>query len=117
LTRSIALAPHGPSAVNARELKGLATEARDAVKDHREERSGHFIIRAPAVDAVLLPYAREALESTYKALHEDLGFDASCPCASSSIAARPTSRPSRRCPRPRWRARARSRSASGRASW
>jgi tetratricopeptide (TPR) repeat protein len=79
LTASLAAAPHGPSSQNAKELKSLATEARDAVKDHREQRSGHFIVRAPAVDAVLLPYALEALEATYRALHEDLGFEAELP--------------------------------------
>jgi tetratricopeptide (TPR) repeat protein len=67
------------AAVNAKELKGLATEARDAVKDHKEERSGHFILRTPPVDEVLTPYARDALEASYKALHEDLGFDAELP--------------------------------------
>jgi tetratricopeptide (TPR) repeat protein len=79
LEASLAAAPHGPSSVNARELKALAGEARDAVKDHREQRSGHFIVRAPAVDAVLLPYALEALEASYKALHDDLGFEADLP--------------------------------------
>jgi tetratricopeptide (TPR) repeat protein len=64
---------------NARELKGLATEAQGAIKDHLEARSGHFVIRYPAVDAVLVPYARDALEATYKALHDDLGFESELP--------------------------------------
>jgi tetratricopeptide (TPR) repeat protein len=68
-----------PSDAAARELKNLATEARDAVKDHKEERSGHFVIRYGNEDAVLVPYAREALEAAYAALHEDLGFDAQLP--------------------------------------
>jgi tetratricopeptide (TPR) repeat protein len=67
------------AAVNAKELKGLAVEARDAVKDHKEERSGHFVLRTPPVDEVLAPYARDALEAAYKTLHEDLGFDAQLP--------------------------------------
>ncbi|HSZ83257.1 MAG TPA: hypothetical protein VLA14_13300 [Polyangia bacterium] len=79
LEASLAAGPRDPVAVNARELRDLAAEARDAVKDHKEERFGHFIIRYPAVDAVLVPYAREALEAAYRALHDDLGFDAELP--------------------------------------
>jgi tetratricopeptide (TPR) repeat protein len=79
LEASLAAGPHDATAVNARELKALAAEARDAIKDHREERFGHFIIRYPAVDAVLVPYAREALEAAYRALHDDLGFEAELP--------------------------------------
>jgi tetratricopeptide (TPR) repeat protein len=63
----------------AKELQGLASEARDAVKDHHEERSAHFLIRFPVEDAVLVPYALEALESAYAALHADLGFEAAMP--------------------------------------
>jgi tetratricopeptide (TPR) repeat protein len=66
-------------AANARELRSLASEARDAVKDHKEERFGHFIVRYPAVDGVLVPYAREGLEAAYRALHDDLGFEAELP--------------------------------------
>ena len=79
LDAALATDPHDRNAENARELRVLATAARDAVKDYREERSGHFIIRYPAVDAVLVPYAREALEAAYSALHDDLGFDAELP--------------------------------------
>ena len=79
LEASIAAGPKDPSAVNARELRALASEARDAVKEHKEERFGHFIVRYPAVDAVLVPYAREALEAAYRALHDDLGFEAELP--------------------------------------
>jgi tetratricopeptide (TPR) repeat protein len=68
-----------PTDAGARELGGLAKEARDAVKDHREERSGHFVVRYPAEDAVLVPYAIEALEAAYTALHEDLGFENELP--------------------------------------
>ena len=67
------------AAAAAKELQGLATEARDAVKDHREERSTHFLMRYPAEDAVLVPYALEALESAYTALHQDLGFEEEIP--------------------------------------
>jgi tetratricopeptide (TPR) repeat protein len=70
---------HDQDAVNAKELKGLAGEARDAVKGHKEERSGHFILRTPPVDAVLSPYARDALEASYRALHDDLGFESELP--------------------------------------
>ena len=67
------------AAAAAKELQGLATEARDAVKDHKEERSAHFWMRYPAEDAVLVPYALEALETAYRALHDDLGFEAEMP--------------------------------------
>jgi tetratricopeptide (TPR) repeat protein len=79
LEASLSAGPKDASAVNARELRALASEARDAVKDHKEERFGHFLVRYPAVDAVLVPYAREALEAAYRALHEDLGFEAELP--------------------------------------
>jgi tetratricopeptide (TPR) repeat protein len=66
-------------AASAKELQGLATEARDAVKDHQEEHSAHFLMRYPAEDAVLVPYALEALEAAYAGLHADLGFEAEMP--------------------------------------
>ncbi|MEA2698105.1 MAG: hypothetical protein QOI66_2376 [Myxococcales bacterium] len=73
---------HGDAASGAavaRELSSLATAARDAVKDHKEERSAHFWIRYPAEDAVLVPYALEALESAYDTLGADLGFKGAIP--------------------------------------
>jgi tetratricopeptide (TPR) repeat protein len=79
LDASLAADAHGRDGENARELGALATAARDAVKDHKEERFGHFIIRYPEVDAVLVPYARDALEAAYRAVHDDLGFDADMP--------------------------------------
>ncbi|HVZ72068.1 MAG TPA: hypothetical protein VHJ20_06805 [Polyangia bacterium] len=79
LERSLSVGANGPGTINTRELHTLAVAARDAVDGHKEERSGHFIIRAPAVDAVLLPYARDALEASYRALHEDLGFESELP--------------------------------------
>ncbi|HVR61183.1 MAG TPA: hypothetical protein VMU50_04750 [Polyangia bacterium] len=74
-------AAHGDGAGGAvaRELGALATAARDAVKDHKEERSAHFWIRYPAEDAVLVPYALDALESAYAALGSDLGFKGAIP--------------------------------------
>jgi tetratricopeptide (TPR) repeat protein len=75
-----AATPADPAATAAaKELQNLAAEARDAVKDHKEERSAHFVIRYPGEDAVLVPYALESLESAYAALHEDLGFEAEMP--------------------------------------
>jgi tetratricopeptide (TPR) repeat protein len=76
LSGAVDAAPADP---NARELRGLATEAAGAIKEHRDERSGHFIIRYPPEDAVLVPYARDALEAAYAALHADLGFEAVMP--------------------------------------
>jgi len=60
-------------------LADLAKEARDAIKDHKEERSAHVVIRYPGEDAVLVPYARDTLEAAYQALHDDLGFAAELP--------------------------------------
>ena len=68
-----------PADVPVRELLGLAKAAADAVKDHKEEHSAHFLVRYPAEDAVLVPYALEALESAYAALSSDLGFAAEMP--------------------------------------
>jgi Flp pilus assembly protein TadD len=79
LAKALAAGPHDANAVNAKELRALAVAARDAVKDHKEERFGHFLLRYPAVDAVIVPYAREALEAAYRALHDDLGFEAEMP--------------------------------------
>ena len=60
-------------------LAELAKEARDAIKNHKEERTPHIVIRYPGEDAVLVPYARDTLEAAYQALHDDLGFDAEIP--------------------------------------
>jgi len=68
-----------PQNIDVKMLADLAGEARDAVKDHKEERSEHVIIRYAPEDAVLVPYARETLEAAYKTLHDDLGFDAEMP--------------------------------------
>jgi tetratricopeptide (TPR) repeat protein len=68
-----------PSNPEIRSLTELARAARDAVKDHKEERSAHVIIRYAAEDAVLMPYARDTLEAAYAALHADLGFEAELP--------------------------------------
>jgi tetratricopeptide (TPR) repeat protein len=68
-----------PGTPEIRSLLELATAARDAVKDHLEERSAHVIIRYAPEDAVLMPYARDALEAAYAALHADLGFEAELP--------------------------------------
>jgi Flp pilus assembly protein TadD len=68
-----------PSNPEIRSLAELAGAARDAVKDYREERSAHVIIRYAPEDAVLMPYARDTLEAAYAALHEDLGFEPELP--------------------------------------
>ena len=75
--KAAAAAP-GPDP-GVKELLALASAAGDAVKDHREHRSSHFLVRAPVEDAVLVPYALEALESAYDALALDLGFAAEMP--------------------------------------
>jgi hypothetical protein len=65
--------------VNVRGLADLAKEARDAVKDHKENVASNIVIRYAPEDAVLVPYARETLEAATKALREDLGFEAELP--------------------------------------
>jgi tetratricopeptide (TPR) repeat protein len=71
LEKAAAEAPADP---NTKELVALAAAARDAVKDHKEVRSRHFVVRYPVEDAVLVPYALEALEAAHAALVADLGF-------------------------------------------
>jgi tetratricopeptide (TPR) repeat protein len=78
--RAIAVAAQAaPDNPEIRSLAELARAARDAIKDYREERSAHVIIRYAPEDAVLMPYARDTLEAAYAALHTDLGFDAELP--------------------------------------
>jgi tetratricopeptide (TPR) repeat protein len=76
LSTAALAAPGDPS---VKEILALATAAEDAVKDHLEARSTHFWVRYPTEDAVLVPYALEALESAYTALADDLGFTAEMP--------------------------------------
>jgi len=78
--QKLAIAAQAPNASpDVKMLADLAREARDAIKDHKEERSEHVVIRYPPEDAVLVPYARDTLEAAYQALHDDLGFDAEIP--------------------------------------
>jgi Flp pilus assembly protein TadD len=78
--RALATAAQAPNASpDVKMLAELAKEARDAIKDHKQEDSAHVVIRYPTEDAVLVPYARDTLEAAYKALHDDLGFDAEIP--------------------------------------
>jgi tetratricopeptide (TPR) repeat protein len=72
-------AKEAPDDVNVKELGGLARAAEDAVKEHKEARSTHFLVRYPPEDAVLVPYALETLEAAYAALASDLGFAAELP--------------------------------------
>lgn len=53
----------------------LVTDTRDIVKDHQRAESEHFIFLYPkGKDAVLVPYALEALEGIHAALSKDLGY-------------------------------------------
>ncbi|MEP6653206.1 MAG: tetratricopeptide repeat protein [Myxococcales bacterium] len=79
LTNLNAAAKAAPGDPTIKELAALAGAAGEAVKDHKEARSTHFVIRYPVEDAVLVPYALEALESAYNALSSDLGFSAEMP--------------------------------------
>ena len=63
----------------ARGLAELAKAARDAVREFKEERSAHAVIRYAPEDAVLAPYARDTVEAAAAALHEDLGFEPPLP--------------------------------------
>lgn len=52
----------------------LVTDTRDIVKGHQRAESEHFIFfYPPGKDAVLVPYALEALEGIHAALEKDLG--------------------------------------------
>jgi tetratricopeptide (TPR) repeat protein len=68
-----------PNNADVRSLAALAKEAQGAIKDHREEKSPHTIIRYAPEDAVLVPYAQATVEAAYQALHEDLGFEVTMP--------------------------------------
>jgi tetratricopeptide (TPR) repeat protein len=72
-------AANAPLGANIHGLADLAKNARDAVKDHQQEKTPHGVIVYGAEDAVLVPYARETLEAAYQALHDDLGFNAELP--------------------------------------
>jgi hypothetical protein len=72
-------AANTPLGTNIHGLADLAKNARDAIKDHRQEQSPHAVIVYAPEDAVLVPYARDTLEAAYQALHDDLGFDAELP--------------------------------------
>ena len=69
LREAIAHAPPGAPEGEWRGLADLAAATAEATRGFAEARSpgGHFIIRyAPGKDALLLPYAFEALEAAYK---------------------------------------------------
>jgi tetratricopeptide (TPR) repeat protein len=68
-----------PHNADARGLRELAVEARDAIKEHKEESTGQVVIRYPPEDGVLVPYAREALEAAVRTLRDDLGFQPALP--------------------------------------
>jgi tetratricopeptide (TPR) repeat protein len=56
-------------------LRRVVTAARDITRDYDEARVGSVIIRTPpGKDAVLVPYAAEALESALAALSKDLAY-------------------------------------------
>jgi tetratricopeptide (TPR) repeat protein len=55
----------------------LARSAADEVKGAEVNESAHFVLRTrPGKDALLVPYALDALEKAYAALTQDLGFEA-----------------------------------------
>jgi tetratricopeptide (TPR) repeat protein len=68
-----------PGNTDVRALRELAKEARDAIRDHRQDSTDRVVIRHPPEDAVLVPYARETIEAATRALHDDLGFTAELP--------------------------------------
>jgi hypothetical protein len=78
--RALDAAATAPGGVpEARSLEELAKAARDAVREFKEERSAHAVIRYAPEDAVLAPYARDTVEAAAAALREDLGFDPPLP--------------------------------------
>ncbi|HVT09271.1 MAG TPA: tetratricopeptide repeat protein [Polyangia bacterium] len=78
--RALDAAAAAPAGVpEAHGLAELAKAARDAVREFKEERSAHAVIRYAPEDAVLAPYARDTIEAATAALHEDLGFEPPMP--------------------------------------
>ncbi|HVV17335.1 MAG TPA: tetratricopeptide repeat protein [Polyangia bacterium] len=78
--RALEAAAAAPAGVpEARGLAELAKAARDAVREFKEERSPHAVIRYAPEDAVLAPYARDTVEAAAAALHDDLGFEPPLP--------------------------------------
>jgi tetratricopeptide (TPR) repeat protein len=62
-----------------KELLTLAEAAGEAIKNHAERRSAHFLIRFPPEDAVMAEHALDGLEAALAALGSDLGFVPSRP--------------------------------------
>jgi tetratricopeptide (TPR) repeat protein len=77
IDRAIALAPRAPALAERRELRALIASTSEATASFAEARSpdGRFIVRyAPGPDAVLVPYALDALVGADRALTAALGF-------------------------------------------
>jgi tetratricopeptide (TPR) repeat protein len=65
-----------------KELHRLVKKTDEVLRNYEETRSpkGHFIVRhAPGKDAILVPYALDALEAAYEALGGDFGDHPSVP--------------------------------------
>jgi tetratricopeptide (TPR) repeat protein len=64
----------------AKQLRDLVHATFDATRGFAESRGTHFVIRhAPGKDALLVPYALDALERAYEALGHDFGWSPSEP--------------------------------------
>lgn len=77
LERAIAVAPKSPHLNEFRRMLQWVTAARDITQDFAEARSpdGRYVVLHPkGNDAVLVPYALEALEQADKAIEKHLGI-------------------------------------------
>jgi tetratricopeptide (TPR) repeat protein len=82
MEQAIANAPRSPQLAEWRRLHGWATAARDITRDFAEAHSddGRYVIRyQKGVDAVLVPYALEAMRDADRAIEAQLGIQLPSP--------------------------------------
>ncbi len=82
MEQAVADAPRAPQLAEWRRLLGWATAARDITRDFAEARSddGRYVVRyRDGLDAVLVPYALDALRTADEAIRNQLGIELPAP--------------------------------------